>query len=177
MSRVGLSKLAVPASVKLTINDDQVRITAAGKTQEFTIPEGFVAKEEEGKVFVRPLNIEECNRSLWGTITRNLFQTISGLAKPFERKVTLVGVGYKAVLQGKVLVLDLGYSHKIEYNMPVDVEVKIEKPTELLFSSPSKQHLGQVISEIEKYRKPEPYKGKGVIREGRFILRKEGKKK
>ena len=108
---------------------------------------------------------------------RYYLSSYQGLDKPFEKKVNLIGVGYKGALQGKTLVLDLGYSHKIEYAMPEDVEVKIEKPTELVFLSPSKQRLGQVVSEIMQYRKPEPYKGKGVIPEGRYVVRKEGKKK
>jgi len=177
MSRVGLSKLTAPSSVKLDIQDDQVQVSASGKVQTFFVPEGFVVKQEEGKIFVEPVNKETCNRAMWGTLTRNLFQIIKGLEKPFERRVTLNGVGYKAVLQGKKLVLDLGYSHKVEYLLHDDVNVKIEKPTELVFSSISKQKLGQTVSEIMKYRKPEPYKGKGVIPEGHFVLRKEGKKK
>ena len=169
--------MVLPSSVKLNIQEDQVQVTVSGKNRVVSIPEGFIVKQNEGKVFVEPYDKASCNRALWGTVTRNLFQAIQGLNKPFEKKVNLVGVGYKAVLQGKVLVLDLGYSHKIEYNMPDDVEVKIEKPTELVFSSSSKQRLGQVVSEIMQYRKPEPYKGKGVIPEGRYIVRKEGKKK
>lgn len=177
MSRVGLAKLTIPASVKLAIQEDQVQVSGSGKTQTVSIPEGFIVKQEEGKVFVAPVNKDTCNRSLWGTISRNLFQVINGLDKPFEKKVNLVGVGYKAALQGKTLILDLGYSHKIEYALPKEVDVKIDKPTEILFSSTSKQKLGQVVSEVMEYRKPEPYKGKGVIPEGRFVLRKEGKKK
>ncbi|USO02399.1 MAG: 50S ribosomal protein L6 [Alphaproteobacteria bacterium] len=177
MSRVGLSKLAIPSSVKLEVQDDQVKVTASGKTQTFPVPEGFIVKQEGGKVGVEPINKVNCNRAMWGTVTRNLFQVIQGLDKPFEKKVELKGVGYKAALQGKKLVLDLGYSHKVEYDLHEDVSVKIEKPTELLFSSVSKQKLGQTVSEIMKHRKPEPYKGKGIIPAGYFVLRKEGKKK
>jgi len=177
MSRVGLSKLEIPATVKLDIQDDQVQVSASGKTQVVSVPAGFIVKQDDGKVFVEPVNKKTCNRSMWGTVTRNVFQTIKGLDKPFEKKVTLNGVGYKATLQGKNLVLDLGYSHKVEYLLHDDVNVKVEKPTELVFSSLSKQKLGQTVSEIMKYRKPEPYKGKGVIPEGYFVLRKEGKKK
>jgi len=181
MSRVGLSKLKLPQNVAVTI--EGTKVVVASKTNgnlkaEYAVSEGFTPTLEDGSISVVPTDMKTCNRALWGTHVRNIFSAVKGIEKPYEKKVDLVGVGYKAAIQGSKLVLDLGYSHKIEYDMPSDVQVKVgQKPTELLFSSASKQRLGQIVSEIKVYRKPEPYKGKGIIPEGTFVLRKEGKKK
>lgn len=180
MSRVGKSKLALPDSISLNIKGNVVEVLnkkSSGLKANFVVPEGYKVIEADNKIGVDPSDPDNVDVSQWGTIVRNLFQTIQGIDKPFEKKVNLVGVGYKGALQGKMLVLDLGFSHKIEYILPEGVEVKIVKPTELLFSSMSKQKLGQAVSEVMKFRPPEPYKGKGVIPEGTFVMRKEGKKK
>jgi large subunit ribosomal protein L6 len=102
---------------------------------------------------------------------------MQGVAQGFSRNLEINGVGYRASVQGKKLVLQLGYSHDIEYPIPADIAIKCEKPTAITVSGADKQRVGQVAAEIRAFRKPEPYKGKGIKYEKEFIVRKEGKKK
>ena len=177
MSRVGKNPVPVPAGVNIEVAGGKV--SAKGKLGQLSMmisPEVTVALED-GKVVVKPRGEGKRARMMWGT-TRNLARNLmQGVAQGFSRNLEINGVGYRASVQGKKLVLQLGYSHDIEYPIPADIAIKCDKPTSITVSGADKQRVGQVAAEIRGYRKPEPYKGKGVMYLGEKILRKEGKKK
>lgn len=177
MSRVGKHAVSIPSSV--TVSQQGNVYTFKGKLSEdhLTIPDCLhVEKVEEGYK-ITPKDENQGTRALWGTFQRLMSNIVKGVSEGFTVNLDLVGVGYKAVVQGKTLVLQLGYSHDINYEIPAGVTIKCEKPTSIAITAPSKQQAGSIAALLRSYRKPEPYKGKGVIREGEFVVRKEGKKK
>lgn len=178
MSRVGKYPVIVPEGVTVTIKGDT--ISAKGKMGELSYEAGeYVAlKLEDNKIWVSPVEHEEgINRSMWGTARARINNIVKGVSEGFSKKLEIVGVGYKAQVQGKVLKLNLGFSHDIDYEIPEGIKVVCATPTNVEISGISKEKVGQMASEIRAYRPPEPYKGKGIKYEGEFILRKEGKKK
>ena len=114
---------------------------------------------------------------MWGTVRSQINNTIIGVTNGFEKELQLNGVGYKAALKGKILELLLGFSHPINFPIPEDIKIELPKPTQIKISGISKQKVGQIAANIRSYRKPEPYKGKGVKYSNEIIRRKEGKKK
>lgn len=178
MSRVGKYPVVVPSGVTVTINENVV--TAKGKRGEmkYTFDANQVStKLEDGKVWVRPLSEDRRARALWGTTRSRINNLVKGVSEGFVKKLEIVGVGYKARVQGKSVVLSLGFSHDVEFPVPAGIEIKCESPTSLEVSGADKHMVGQVASKIRGYRPPEPYKGKGIKYVGETILRKEGKKK
>ena len=177
MSRVGKSPVAIPAGVTLQINGR--KLSAKGKLGELQLDlsDQVEAKLEGDKVVFAPVNDSKQARMMWGT-TRNLVRNmVSGVSQGFKKSLEINGVGYRAAVQGKVLQLQLGYSHDINFPIPDDVAIKCDKPTLISITGRSKQRVGQVAAEIRAYRGPEPYKGKGIKYDTETILRKEGKKK
>ena len=177
MSRVGKNPVPVPAGVTAQIVDGA--FVAKGKLGELRLPLSNQVEVaiEGGAVRVKAVNDSKQSRMMWGT-TRNLARNLmQGVAQGFSRNLEINGVGYRASVQGKKLVLQLGYSHDIEYPIPADIAIKCEKPTAITVSGADKQRVGQVAAEIRAFRKPEPYKGKGIMYQGEKIVRKEGKKK
>jgi large subunit ribosomal protein L6 len=178
MSRVGKYPVVVPAGVELSINNNTV--IAKGKLGElsFTYDDSHVAaKLEEGKVVVSPLSESNMSRALWGTTRARINDLVKGVSEGFTKDMELVGVGYKARLDGKNLVLSLGFSHEIVFKTPASIKITCESPTQIKIFGADKQVVGQVAAELRKYRKPEPYKGKGVKYATETVRRKEGKKK
>lgn len=177
MSRIGKKPVAVPAGVTASI--DGQTVTAKGPKGELT----FVANDEviiamEGTdISVSPRDNSKAARSKWGMSRTMIENIVTGVSAGFERKLEINGVGYRAALQGKDLQLSLGYSHDVVYKMPDGVTAACPKPTEIVLNGIDKQQLGQVAAEIRQFRKPEPYKGKGVKYAEERIVRKEGKKK
>lgn len=177
MSRVGLSPVTVPDGVTLSIAGQLV--TAKGKLGELSVNvvDDVEVSQEENLVRVKPRNQTPRARAMWGT-TRSLVQNIvTGVDEGFTVNLEIVGVGYRAAVQGKFLVLQLGFSHEVKHPIPEGITIKCEQPTQIAVSGADRQLVGQVAANIREYRKPEPYKGKGVRYENEFILRKEGKKK
>src|SRR5262245_52154733 len=177
MSRVGKNPVAVPSGVTITVNGDVV--TAKGKLGEskLTLSNQVTAKLQDGKFVCAPVNDSKKARMQWGT-TRNLVRNmVQGVSQGFKKNLEINGVGYRAAVQGKVLQLQLGYSHDVNFPIPEGIQIKCEKPTAISITGHDKQKVGQVAAEIRCYRGPEPYKGKGIKYEGETILRKEGKKK
>ena len=177
MSRVGKNPVPVPAGVTAQIVNGV--FVAKGKLGELSLPLSVQVDVaiEDGAVRVKPVNDSKQSRMMWGT-TRNLARNLmQGVAQGFTRTLEINGVGYRASVQGKNLMLQLGYSHDIEYPIPADIAIKCDKPTSITVSGADKQRVGQVAAEIRAFRKPEPYKGKGIKYEKEFIVRKEGKKK
>lgn len=169
--------MTLPSSVQVKLEGSQVVIQNTKHKVLYTLPQGLTISIEDKVLSVVAENGTFDNVALWGTTVRNLFHRIQGLDKPFSQVINLVGVGYKAQVQGKTIVFDLGFSHKVNYPLPASVECAVEKNTQLTLTSHDKDVLGQVVGELTKIRPPEPYKGKGVIKEGAYIRRKEGKKK
>jgi large subunit ribosomal protein L6 len=135
------------------------------------------AKVEDNAIVVTPRNTDRVTRMLWGTNRSRIQNLITGVSTGFKKDLELVGVGYRAAVAGNTLTLQLGFSHDVKYPIPQGVEVKCEKPTAITIIGADLQQIGQMAAEIRAYRKPEPYKGKGVKYAGEYILRKEGKKK
>lgn len=177
MSRVGLNPVAVPDTVTLSVVGQIV--TAKGKLGELSVNvvDDIEVTHEENLVRVKPRNESTQARAMWGT-TRSLVQNIvTGVDQGFTINLEIVGVGYRAAVAGKELVLQLGFSHEVRHPIPEGITIKCERPTAIAVSGFDRQLVGQVAANIREYRKPEPYKGKGVRYENEFILRKEGKKK
>lgn len=177
MSRIGKHPVEVPSGVDVKLAG-QV-ITAKGKLGELTcvLHDEVAAKLEDGKVTVSPKSNSRLARQQWATARTNIQNTVTGVVDGFEKKLELQGVGYRANVQGRDLVLQLGYSHDVIYPMPEGITITAPSQTEVVISGADKQKVGQVAAEIRSKRPPEPYKGKGVRYTGEFILRKEGKKK
>ncbi len=177
MSRVGKHPVEVPSGVTVAI--DGVTVTAKGKLgelkQDFT--EDVSISQEENVVWIKPRNGGREARRMWGTARAIVNNMVEGVSKGFTRNLEIVGVGYRAQVQGKELVLQLGFSHDVRYPIPEGMTIQTPEPTKIIVQGADKRQVGQVASEIRGYRPPEPYKGKGVKYEGEYILRKEGKKK
>ena len=178
MSRVGKHPVAIPDGVEARY--EGTVLSARGRLGELSIPvsEDLVEIElADGRIAVRPRNESKQARAMWGT-TRALAQNIvTGVSQGFTRNLEITGVGYRAEVRDRVLVLTLGYSHPVEYPIPDGIEIVCQRPTAISVSGADRQRVGQVAAEIRAWRKPEPYKGKGVKYEGEYIFRKEGKKK
>ena len=177
MSRIGKKPVTIPQGVEVTLSGQQ--FAAKGPKGELAVilsDNVTVAQGDDG-VIVSPINKSQTARSFWG-LSRSLVENIVvGVSQGFERKLQLLGVGYRAQVQGSTLKLSLGFSHDIDYPVPADIKVECPSQTEIVISGIDKQKVGQVAAEIRSYRSPEPYKGKGVRYEGEYVFRKEGKKK
>lgn len=177
MSRVGKNPVAVPAGVEVQLVGHT--FSAKGKLGELklSLSDQVETRVEDGKIWVKPANDSKHARMMWGT-TRNLVRNlITGVSQGYTKSLEINGVGYRAAVQGKTLQLQLGFSHDVNFPIPADIAIKCEKPTSITVSGADKQRVGQVAAEIRAFRRPEPYKGKGIKYADETILRKEGKKK
>lgn len=177
MSRVGKNIIKVPSSVSVSIDGQTVSMKGKMGERSYTVPELISIESVDGGLKVHPANDSKTARSLWGTANRTLVALTRGVDTGFTVNIELKGVGYKTQVQGDKIVLQLAFSHDIVYQLPQGITVKSEKPTTLSITGTCAQVVGQIAAEIRTYRKPEPYKGKGIIRDNEFVLRKEGKKK
>ncbi|MEI8394211.1 MAG: 50S ribosomal protein L6 [Rhodospirillaceae bacterium] len=177
MSRIGKHPVPVPAGVDVVV--DGQKVLAKGKLGELSIVliDDIVAKLEDSKVVVLPRTDSRRARVNWGTARTRVSNLVKGVSVGFTVNLEINGVGYRAAVQGKDLVLQLGYSHDIKYAIPDGITIKAEKPTAISIFGSDRQKVGQVAAEIRSYRKPEPYKGKGIKYDTEVLLRKEGKKK
>lgn len=177
MSRVGKNPVTVPDGIEIQIVDQLVR--AKGKLGELsiTLPREVAISQEDNLIWVKPREESKRADSMWGTSQALLTNLVTGVSEGFSKTLDITGVGYRAAVQGKSLNLQLGYSHDINYPIPEGIEIKCENQTTIAVSGADKQVVGQVAAEIRAFRKPEPYKGKGIRYRGEQILRKEGKKK
>ena len=178
MSRVGRRVLEVPSNVEVNI-DEKNFVTIKGPlgTNSRKFPMDFSIVYEENKITIKPL-IESKNKQLrmmYGTINSLINGMIEGVHKGFKKELEIKGVGYNVKMNGKILLFSLGYSHKIEKEIPDTLKVEVIKNTELVISGINKQEVGQFASQIKKLRKPEPYGGKGIKYKGEHIIRKAGK--
>jgi large subunit ribosomal protein L6 len=177
MSRVGKYPVNVPSGVQVALQGRT--IVAKGKLGELKLDltDEVEVEVANNQVAVKPRGGDRRARTMWGT-TRSLIQgMVTGVSTGFVKSMEITGTGYKAAVQGKDLVLNLGYSHEIRYPIPQGIKITTEKPTSIKVEGSDKRQVGQVAAEIRAYRGPEPYKGKGVRYDNEVILRKEGKKK
>ena len=176
MSRIGKNPIVLPAGVVVTVGE---QITVKGPLGTLnTAAHPAVKVEVEGLNVSVSKNDGQVNGSaMWGTMRANLNNMVIGVSKGFEKKLQLVGVGYRAQAQGDVLNLSLGFSHPVAHKMPAGVKVECQTQTEILIKGSDKQQVGQVAAEVRAYRKPEPYKGKGVRYSDEVVVIKETKKK
>jgi large subunit ribosomal protein L6 len=177
MSRIGKHPVAVPSGVTVDVAGQLV--TAKGKLGQLTIDLGRDVEvgREGSEVWVKPRGENPRSRTMWGTARALIQNMVVGVNQGFTVNLEIVGVGYRAAVEGKTLVLQLGYSHEIRYPIPEGITIRCERPTVIAVTGADRQKVGQVAAEIRGYRKPEPYKGKGIKYADEYILRKEGKKK
>ncbi len=178
MSRVGKLPVTIPDNIKVTISNDIVSFDSGKLKKEYQLSKGVQAVLEEKELKISAIDNKTPKISMFVGMNRsNINNIVSGMVKDFEVALEINGVGYKASVQKNLLILDLGYSHEIVYAIPEGINVVFEKPNIVKISGSDKAKVGQIAAEIIDFRKPEPYKGKGVKRVGQVILRKEGKKK
>ena len=177
MSRVAKSPVTVPAGVEVKFGTDQ--LTVKGKNGELSIPllAGVKIELDNGKLSFSTTNSTKQANALSGTVRALVFNMVKGVTEGFEKKLQLIGVGYRAQAQGKILNLSLGFSHPVVYEMPNGVSVATPSQTEIVLTGADKQVVGQVAAEIRAFRPPEPYKGKGVRYADEVVVIKEAKKK
>lgn len=175
MSRIGKMPITVPAGV--TVEIDGTKVTAKGPKGELSKTfRPFVTIEQDGDtITVNRIDDSRDAKAQHGLVRTLVANMIEGVSNGFSKKLQLVGVGYRASLKGSDLEMQLGYSHPILVKAPEGIKFEVPQPTEIIVSGPSKEVVGQVAADIRKWRKPEPYKGKGIRYEGEYIRRKLGK--
>lgn len=177
MSRVGKHPVTLPQGVTAEIKQGNLSVKGKLGTLEIALAPEAEVKVEGGAVAVAPRTQSQKARMMWGTTRNNVANMVKGVSEGFKKVLEIEGVGFKCAVQGKELVLNLGFSHEIRFAIPAGIEIKAEKPTVIAISGFDRQKVGQVAAEIRGMKKPEPYKGKGIKYSGEKILRKEGKKK
>ncbi len=177
MSRIGKKPIAIPAGVTLTLDGQTVSVEGPKGQLSWTVIDDVVITHENGELTLAPRDDSQRARSMWGLSRTLLGNMVQGVTEGFERKLELVGVGYRAALKGNALSLQLGFSHDVEVAPPAGVTFVVPKQTEITISGIDKQAVGEIASKIRRLRPPEPYKGKGVRYAGEKVRRKEGKKK
>ena len=177
MSRIGKKPVVVPAGVTAKVDGQLVSVKGGKGQLEFLVPDEVSVAQQDNAIKVDPRSDSKRARALWGTARARVNNIVVGVTKGFEKKLEITGVGYRAAVQGKNLQLALGYSHDVNFPIPVGITIVTPKPTEITISGIDKQQVGQIAAEIRALRGPEPYKGKGVKYVDEFIFRKEGKKK
>jgi len=203
MSRIGKLAISIPAGATVSVSGQTIKAKGPKGELELVLPEVITPKFENNELSVLPRadlmkaandaieavkakgkraptlaeTLDANARTQWGTARARAFNLVEGVTKGYSKTLELVGVGYRAQMQGTDLKLALGYSHDVVFKAPKGIKIESAKPTEIVISGADKQAVGQVASEIKKFRPPEPYKGKGIRLQGEYVRRKEGKKK
>jgi len=179
MSKIGKISISIPEKVKAVLSGSVLNIEGPlGKKSLNVDLEMFNLDITEGKeISIKPKKVDKDSKRLWGMNRSLINNAVIGSSTGYEKILELVGVGYRAALKDNVLNLQLGYSHDINFDIPEGIKIIVEKQTTVKVSGSDKQQVGMVCSKIKSFRKPEPYKGKGIREKGQYILRKEGKKK
>jgi large subunit ribosomal protein L6 len=177
MSRTGKKPVAIPAGVTATVEGGMISVKGPKGALTLPMVDEVTYALEEGSLSVKPANETKRSRAFWG-MQRTLIQNlVTGVTQGFSKTLEITGVGYRANAQGKKLKLQLGYSHDVDLDVPEGLEVKTPDQTTVEISGIDAQKVGQFAAEVRRWRKPEPYKGKGIKYRGEYIFRKEGKKK
>ena len=177
MSRIGKKPVAIPSGVEAKIEDGTLSVKGPKGTLSMGMSDLVEYKLEDGEISVKPANDTRAARNHWGMQRTLVSNLVEGVTEGFTKVLEINGVGYRASAQGKKLKLQLGYSHDVDLDVPEGLEVKTPDQTTVEISGTDKQAVGQFAANVRKWRKPEPYKGKGIKYRGEYIFRKEGKKK
>jgi len=177
MSRVGKYPVALPQGVTAEVKGDHFAVKGKMGNLSLVVPSEVDVKVAEGKVAVAMKHESARARVLWGTTRNNINNMVKGVTDGFKEVLEIEGVGFRAALTGKDLVLQIGFSHEVKFPVPEGITMKVDKQTVITITGIDKQKVGQVAAEIRGMKRPEPYKGKGIRYEGERIRRKEGKKK
>jgi len=179
MSKIGKINISIPDKVKVILSGSFINIEGPLGKQTIKINLNiFDLKVNEGKdISIKPKKLDEDTKRLWGMNRSLINNAIIGSSIGFEKILELSGVGYRAAIKGSQLNLQLGYSHDINFHIPSDIKISVEKQTTIKITGMDKQKVGMTASQIKSFRPPEPYKGKGIKEKGQYILKKEGKKK
>src|SRR6202045_4134981 len=177
MSRIVKRPVTIPSGVTATVEGQTVKMKGPKGQLSFVVHDDVEVKFENGVIKVAPRIKTNRAQAMYGTARAQVANLVTGVTKGFEKKLEITGVGYRAAVQGKNLQIALGYSHDVVYPIPAGIAIVTPKPTEVGITGIDRQKVGQVAAEIRGFRKPEPYKGKGVKYAGEYIFRKEGKKK
>ena len=175
MSRIGKKPIEVPAGVTVTIDNSQVTVKGPKGELSRTFHQDIAINIEENVITVSRPSEAKDHRALHGTTRAVLANMIEGVSKGFERSLDLIGVGYRAAIQGKKLVLSVGYSHPVEIEPEEGIDIEVPTNTKVIVKGINKERVGELAANIRSVRPPEPYKGKGIRYEGEFVRRKEGK--
>ena len=179
MSKIGKINISIPEKVKVILSGSDINIEGPFGKQSIKINlDVFDLKVNEGiDISIKPKKLDDTTKRLWGMNRSLINNAIIGSSIGFEKILELSGVGYRAALKGSKLNLQLGFSHDINFDIPNDIKIAVEKQTTIKITGMNKQKVGMIASQIKSFRPPEPYKGKGIKEQGEYILRKEGKKK
>ena len=178
MSRIGKKPVAMPSGVSAAVEGRTLTVKGPKGSLEMALLDDLVTTTlEDGQISIKPIAPSQRSRAAWGMQRTNVQNLVTGVTEGFTKVLEINGVGYRAQAQGSNLKLQLGYSHDVIFAVPEGVDVKTPDNTTVEISGIDKQKVGQVAAEIRRWRKPEPYKGKGIKYRGEFIFRKEGKKK
>jgi large subunit ribosomal protein L6 len=177
MSRVGKAPVEIPSGVEVTLGSTEIQVKGPKGALAHPLHPAVEVVREENQLSVRPRDGVAGAKAMYGTMRALLNNMVTGVSNGFEKKLELVGVGYRAQAQGNVLNLTLGFSHPVAHKLPEGISVETPSQTEILVKGIDKQQVGQVAAEIRAYRPPEPYKGKGVRYADEHVVRKEAKKK
>ena len=177
MSRIGKKPVALPSGVSAAMSGQTIEVKGPKGSRSFTASDDVTMTIDEGSVAVTPRGNSKRARQQWGMSRTMVANLVTGVTAGFKKELEIKGVGYRAQLQGKVLRLNLGLSHDVDFQVPDGVTVTVPKQTEIIVEGEDQQLVGQVAANIREWRRPEPYKGKGIMYKGEYIFRKEGKKK
>ena len=177
MSRIGKKPVTIPDGVKAMVSGQLVEVEGPKGKRSFNATDDVVISLVDKNIFVKPRDLSKKSRQQWGMSRTQISNLITGVTEGFKKELEINGVGYRSSVQGNVLKLSLGYSHDIDFDIPSDIKITCTKPTEILIEGIDQQKVGQVASNIRSWRKPEPYKGKGIRYKGEYVFAKEGKKK
>ena len=177
MSRIGKKPVELPAGVSASVSGQTVEVQGPKGTKSFNATDDVTIAVEGNLVKVTPRGTSKRARQQWGMSRSMVANLVTGVSTGFKRELEITGVGYRAAMAGNTLKLSLGYSHEVNFEVPEGVTVTCPKQTEIVVEGDDAQLVGQVAANIREWRKPEPYKGKGIKYKGEYIFRKEGKKK
>ena len=177
MSRIGKQPIVAPSGVTMTLNGQEVTVKGAKGEMSFTLPDAVTAKFEDNTLTLAPVEGDKQASAMWGMSRTMIVNLIEGVTTGFKKELELRGVGYRAQMKGTTLSMQLGFSHDVNYPAPDGITIAAPKPTQIVVEGIDKQKVGQVAAEIRSFRKPEPYKGKGVRYSDEYVLRKQAKKK
>ena len=177
MSRVGKHPVLIPSGVTVAVDGQRVHASGKQGTLDRTLMREVRITREDDKISIRPRDDSLRARMMWGTARTLVANLVEGVSQGFSRKLEITGVGYRVQVQGNTLVMQLGYSHDVQYPAPEGINIQCPDQTHIVISGASKELVGQVASEIRAFRPVEPYKGKGIKYDNEFVIRKEGKKK